>query len=79
MASVWQRKTWSERFSDAFGHWPDNGSTMSEHQYWGEMLEFLDREAAARAKEILLSVGHRTTAPCCSVEDSHIPEAGTSA
>jgi hypothetical protein len=23
--------------------------------------------------------GQQTTAPCCSVEDSHIPEAGTSA
>jgi hypothetical protein len=65
-----QEKTWSERFTDAFGHWPDGEKTMSKHQYWKEMLLFLDREAA-RAEEILKSTVHRTTASCCAVEDSH--------
>jgi hypothetical protein len=75
--TVWQKRTWSERFADAFGHWPVDGGTMSSHIYWKEMLAFLDKEAAARAEEILKSAGHCTTAPCCLVED--VSEAGTSA
>lgn len=51
---------------------------------WGDEPEILCKEHSVGrikiAPQKIAEVGEQpTTAPCCSVEDSHIPEAGTSA
>ena len=46
---------------------------------WGNEIESDIKIEDARAEHYRNASEHLTTAPCCSVEDSHIPEAGTSA
>jgi len=64
------------------------GSVLKGSQKWssiGIALKELERLDTERAKWLYAALKLRSankqqpTAPCCSVEDSHIPEAGTSA
>jgi DNA-directed RNA polymerase subunit RPC12/RpoP len=55
--SVWEKKKWSERFKDAFGHWAfgnnvSPGTKMEDLPFWNDMLTFLDKEAEVRASDI---------------------------
>jgi hypothetical protein len=64
------------------------GSVLKGSQKWssiGIALKELERLDTERANWLYAALKLRSankqqpTAPCCSVEDSHIPEAGTSA
>ena len=64
---------------DVLHDYEARGGTIPDvvDSWWEIETGFTWREQEARLKAV--EVGEQpTTAPCCSVDDSHIPEAGTS-